>query len=417
MKKIFVLMASAAVLFAACNKMEEVNTPVDTPVGTEVITVVLNPVTKTSLDGKATLWTAGDKVSVKADGVDLGNLELVKGSSFSGTLNSATLDGATEVTLHYPAGVDTVPAEQTAVAGSFANGAALLDGTSTMAALRAGEGATLSNTTALLTFSVAQAGDVTFEVGTAKYTVTGCEIEKTYYACVAPAASVDFVARIGGYLSNKASNKATFKANQVANLGELPAPVKSSWGVIGLNGDWNNDIAMYDDLNGYSVAKNVTIKSTDEFKFRVGEWENEVSGGLTAPDTKRTNNTTIKANITTSKAGTYDVYTNGTEYYIMTPGRMPSTASAPSDITITISSIDKNYKCLHMWGAVSVNCKYSSNSTWSVTIPADKLDERVKAILTKGASDGKWNWQTNDSDDLCLRNPMPLKVVDNKATH
>ena len=255
-------MASAAVLFAACNKMEEVNTPVDTPVETETITVVLNPVTKTSLDGKATLWTAGDKVSVKADGVDLGNLELVEGSSFSGTLNSAALDGATEVTLHYPAGVDTVPAEQTAVAGSFANGAALLDGTSTMAALRAGEGATLSNTTALLKFSVAQAGDVTFEVGTAKYTVTGCETgEKTYYACVAPASNAAFTARIDGYLSKKASNKATFTANQVANLGELPAPEVYTWGLVGQHQGWDitNPTKMYKVADNAYACLNIKL--------------------------------------------------------------------------------------------------------------------------------------------------------------
>ena len=99
MKKIFVLMASAAVLFAACNKMEEVNTPVDTPVETETITVVLNPVTKTSLDGKATLWTAGDKVSVTVGGKNIGTLALVEGSTFSGEVEAGH-DGT--ATLNYP---------------------------------------------------------------------------------------------------------------------------------------------------------------------------------------------------------------------------------------------------------------------------------------------------------------------------
>lgn len=223
MKKIFVYMASAALMFAvSCNK-EEVNVDTTAPVETELITVDLNPMTKTALGAEGTTtWDADDKVSVTVGGKVVGTLSLVEGSTFSGEI-TAGLSGA--AVLNYPAGVTTVPATQTAVAGSFADGAALLEGTTTVEDLRAGTGVELQNKTALLMFTVAQAGDVTFEVGTAKYTVTGCKTGATYYACVAPASNVNFTARIDGCLSKESSKTPTFAANKIFDLGTLPEPV------------------------------------------------------------------------------------------------------------------------------------------------------------------------------------------------
>lgn len=423
MKKIFVYMTAALALAASCNKIEELNTPVDTPVETEIITVELNPQTKTSLDGKSTVWTAGDKVNVTVGEEVIGTLTLVSGSTFKGEI-TAGLEGGTSVTLNYPVDEDgktvtTVPATQTAAAGSFAQGAALLEGTTTVADLRAKRGATLANTTALLQFSVAQAGDVTFEVGTTKYTVTGCKTGETYYACVAPATAA-FTARIDGYLSKKAAENVTFTANKIANLGALPAPVKSAWGVVGLNGDWNNDIAMYNDIDGYFVAKNLEIKSTDEFKLRKdAKWDESIAGGITAPDTKREAGW---VNMTVSKAGTYDVYCKGSNYYIMTQGKFPTEAGAPGPIEITVTySGDTNRNYIHIWSdggeiANNMQCTSSNPFTWKVTVPVGDQQKRdYKFILKKGNG---WNsYQTEDSDKLCLRNPMPLKIVNNKVTH
>lgn len=268
MKKIFVYMASAALMFAvSCNK-EEVNVDTTAPVETELITVDLNPMTKTALgaDG-ATTWDAGDEVSVTVGGEVVGTLSLVEGSTFSGEI-TAGLSG--EAVLNYPAGVTTVPATQTAVAGSFADEAALLEGSTTVEELRAGTGVELKNKTALLKFTVAQAGDVTFEVGTAKYTVTGCKTGSTYYACVTPVEDVAFVARIGGYLSKQASNNVTFTASKIADLKELPTPTKSGWSVQGLDG-WTKSAEMFNEGN-WSVAYNVK-SSTKYFKFNKGsEW-------------------------------------------------------------------------------------------------------------------------------------------------
>ena len=413
MKKYIKFIAFAALVFAAsCNKEE-----IDTTVEKEVITVELNPEVKSSLSGVNTVWSEGDAVSVTVGGRNIGTLTLVEGSVFSGEIE-AGYNG--DATLNYPAGVTSVPAVQVAVENSFANGAALLEGTTTMAALRNGEGATLHNKTALLQFTVAQAGDVTFEVGTANYTVTGCEKNKTYYACIAPATNVSFVARVGGYLSKKATNDQNFTANKIAPLGAIPAPVKSSWGLVGIDGDWDNDIAMYNDVDGYSVVKNVAIKSTDEFKLRKdGQWNTTIAGGITAPDTKREAGW---VNMTISQAGTYDVYCKDNYYYIMTSGKFPTEATAPGPIEITVTySGDTNRNYIHIWsdgGQIASNkiCSSQNPFTWKVTVPVGDQQKRdYQFILKKGS--GWDSYKTADSDKLCLRNPMPLKIVNNKVTH
>ena len=419
MKKYSMFLAMAALVSAmSCSK--EVDSPeyVNTAVEKEVITVRLSsPSTKTALEGTKTVWLEGDKVSVTVGDKIIGELELVEEDIFKGEVE-AGYDG--EATLNYPAGVTAVPATQEAVAGTFADEAALLEGKMSMDDLRAGKNAELVNTTSLLQFSVAQAGDVTFEVGTAKYTVTGCKTGETYYACVAPASAVNFVARIDGYFSKQASSNVTFSANKIANLESLPAPTKSAWGVVGIGGNWDNDVAMYNDVDGYVVAKNVNIKSTDEFKLRKdGAWTTSIAGGITAPNTKREAGW---VNMTISEAGTYDVYYKDNNYYIMTPGKLPADAAAPGPIEITVTyDGDTNRNYIHIWSdggeiANNMQCTTTNPFTWKVTVPVGDQQKRdYKFILKKG---GAWgDSQTLDSDKLCLRNPMPLKIVGNKVTH
>ena len=419
MKKYSMFLAMAALVSAmSCSK--EVDSPenVNTAVEKEVITVRLSsPSTKTALEGTKTVWLEGDKVSVTVGDKIIGELELVEEDIFKGEVE-AGYDG--EATLNYPAGVTAVPATQEAVAGTFADEAALLEGKMSMDDLRAGKNAELVNTTSLLQFSVAQSGDVTFEVGTAKYTVTGCKTGETYYACVAPASAVNFVARIDGYFSKQASSNVTFSANKIANIESLPAPTKSAWGVVGIGGNWDNDIAMYNDVDGYVVAKNVNIKSTDEFKLRKdGAWTTSIAGGITAPNTKREAGW---VNMTISEAGTYDVYYKDNNYYIMTPGKLPADAAAPGPIVITVTyDGDTNRNYIHIWSdggeiANNMQCTTTNPFTWKVTVPVGDQQKRdYKFILKKG---GAWgDSQTSDSDKLCLRNPMPLKIVGNKVTH
>ena len=223
---------------------------------------------------------------------------------------------------------------------------------------------------------------------------------------------------MNGYLSW--TKTATINQGRVANMGKLPAPVKSSWSVIGFKGDWGTDVAMYTDVDGYSVVKGVSILSTDEFKFRKdGKYDTQIAGGLTAPNTKRDAGW---VNITVSEAGIYDVYTNGTNYYIMTPGQLPSAATAPGPIEITVTfDGDTNRNFIHIWSdggeiANNMQCTSKNPFTWKVTVPAGDQQKRDYQFILK--KDSGWgSYQTTDSDKLCLRNPMPLKIVDNKVTH
>lgn len=67
-----------------------------------------------------------------------------------------------------------------------------------------------------------------------------------------------------------------------------PEPVVLEWGIVGLNGDWDNNVEMTL-VDGWYVAENVTIKTTDGFKFRVGTtWDKVVTytASVIAADTE-----------------------------------------------------------------------------------------------------------------------------------
>lgn len=220
MKK-YIMLVAAALIFAACVK-EEVNIPTGE---TEFISVELNVATKTVLNGLETIWSDGDKVSVTGESkLHLGYLTYDSGTGrFSGNITAGQKGN---VTLNYPVddenkAVTSVPTTQVAEANTFAEGAALLQGTITVEELRAGKGTTLNNTTALLQFKVAQAGDVTFEVGTKTYTVKGCQTGPTYYACVAPVANAALSFKIGPTVGEKSKSSVTFQASKVYNLGNI----------------------------------------------------------------------------------------------------------------------------------------------------------------------------------------------------
>ena len=342
MKKYIIFIASAVLMMTACAK-EEINT---TTGGKEFISIELDAATKTQLSGKTTNWTKGDQVSVTVGDKNLGSLTLTEGNVFQGEIESAGLDGTLQATINYPAGVTTVPPTQAAVAGSFAEEAALLEGTTTLAELRKGNGGNLANKTALLQFSVAQAGDVTFEVGDTKYTVTGCEVgeDKIYYACVAPA-TAKLVARIGGYLSNATTANKTFTAGKIANLGALPAPEASTYKIMGLNGDWTTGSTLYKDVDCY-VLKNVSITASTEFKFCQGlNWGRPITLALG----KWAYTYDVDGNLKTT-AGSYDIYVsaaNDAVCLVKSGEAMPKYASANKQLHLMLEGDDN---CgLYMW--------------------------------------------------------------------
>lgn len=70
------------------------------------------------------------------------------------------------------------------------------------------------------------------------------------------------------------------------NTPDQPEVVEKEWGIVGTMTDWSDNIPMTL-VDGWYVAENVTIKTSDEFKFRVGTTWDEL---------KTYNLTTIVAN-------------------------------------------------------------------------------------------------------------------------
>ena len=387
MKRIFVYMTAALALAASCNKMEVANTPV----ATETITVELNPQTKTALDGKYTVWSADDEVSVTVGGVEVGTLTLVSGSTFSGEI-TAGLEGEAVATLNY--GGETVPATQAAVAGSFANGAALLEGTTTVADLRAGTGATLQNQTALLEFQTPVAGDVAFTIGSTTYTVTGCKTGEIYYACVDPENIGKLTYTVGIVLGGKEASSFTPVANKIHPLGTLTLK-ESQYGVIGNTGAWgeNDDIKMYETTeDNFYVAYGVEV--TSGFKVRkAGGWDDNYNFGTTSTNAKSANSIvgvytdggSTDINVTN---GTYDIYFDRLkgQVYIMTPGKSYTEATQPT--TTSFYSLAGSFTGGGWDDTVAM--KYSGDDIWTnVQTFAAGNEFKVKI---KGSWDNSWGY-------------------------
>ena len=399
MKKHFVFLASAALVIAAsCNKAE-IDTPVEgAPVEMELISVQLNPETKTSLSGMETVWSEGDAVSVTVGGENIGTLTLVEGNTFSGEI-VAGHDG--DAVLNYPAGVTSVPAEQEAVAGTFANGAALLEGTTTVAALRAGEGASLSNKTALLSFSVAVAGDVVFTLGEATYTVKGCKAGETYYACVAPVAGAALSYTVAGADGLKSKAEVTFEAGLVYELGELSVLDASVYGLVGSFQGWDvaKPIAMENSSNGWIVAKSVELYKNDEFKF-VKDKSWDVSYGTSSITVIEEGQefavqTDNSQNMKVSKNGKFNLYLNPTALKVKL-----ECVEEYTDLTVNITIDNKaNWSPLYitLWdgekkvvdNATVTNNKYSISGDYigsSLTCQlsnGSKTSEKMNVAITK----------------------------------
>lgn len=383
MKKIYILMASAALMFAAsCNTLEEVNT--DSAVETELITVELNPATKTALgaDGTTT-WDADDKVSVTVGGEVVGTLSLVEGSTFRGEI-TAGLSG--EATLNYPAEVTAIPEPQAAVKGSFADGAALLEGKTTVEELRAGEGTILENTTALLKFSPTIAGDVAFAIGDKTYTVKGCEAGEEYYACVDPVAG-KLSYTVGIVLGAKEKAEFAPEASKIYPLGELTLKENATYAVVGdySNDGWSTDKMMYETTqDNLFVAHNINFAAKGNFKIRkAGVWEDAYNFG-SANTTTKTINSAIgvfthgsSADINVN-AATYDIYFDrlAGQVYIMEPGKSYTEATkqvAPESTyysligTIAGSNWDKDFDLAYSGDGIwTIVQNFNANNEWKI---------------------------------------------------
>ena len=383
MKKNIIFMAVAAlVLAASCSKE-----PANAPVGTETITVNLNTPTRTEMSGTKTVWLSGDAVSVTVDGTQIGVLELVEGNVFRGEIEKG-YDGV--ATLNYPAGATSVPTTQNAVEGSFADEAALLEGTTTVADLRAGNGAMLNNKTALLSFATPVAGDVAFTIGNVTYTVKGCSANKTYYACVDPAQSGKMSYTVGIVLGDKTKESFSTEAGKFYELGTL-ALKQSMFAVVGDCNSWT-DAKMYEtSQDNVFVLYGATFASTGGFKIRkAGAWEDSYNFGTTS-NTSRSKNAVVgvyaDGNSSDIKvnAGTYDIYFErlAGRVYLMESGKSYTTATKPTN-TLQYCLIGS----FNNWSDVDMT--YSGDGIWTIVYKLAANNEFK--IRKKGTWNENWGY-------------------------
>lgn len=395
MKKYSIFLAIAALMSAASCNQAEIEAPVEdtvAPVETELITVELNPMTKTALGAEGTtVWSDGDVVSVTVEGKKIGDLKLVEGSTFSGEVE-AGYNG--EAVLNYPSGTTEVPTTQKAEAGSFANGAALLEGKTTMDALRAGDGAKLENTTALLQFEVSIAGNVAFTIGDKTYTVEGCEPGNTYYACVDPNTTGKLSYTVGIVLGAKEKADFAPAANKIYPLGKL-ALKESTYGLVGDNNNWT-DAYMYETTvsDNFFVLYNVNFASAGGFKVRKGGvWNDDYNFGTSTTAKQPANEIVGVYTDGGSKdielnAGTYDIYFDrlAGQVYVMAPGKSYTTATKPShgsSYVLAGSFTGSN------WGD-SVVMNYSGDNIW--TCVQEFAANNEFKVKIKGSWNSSWGY-------------------------
>ena len=192
----------------------------------------------------------------------------------------------------------------------------------------------------------------------------------------------------------------------------------SNWGVIGVNGDWDNDITMYIKDN-YFVAYDVEIK-TGAFKFRQDKsWDVNFGGE------SKTNTAVLAAangSDITVPAGTYDLYldVNAHAFWVMTAGKLPS---AP-DFKLVSVYANTTYTNLYSWSASGAvltagwpGSKYeateeiggTSYKKWTLVVDAATYAKTAQFIFNNGST------QTGDSKAYQLAEEMFFAVSGTSA--
>lgn len=265
MKKENMTIAALALLLAACGNEEIIeNNEVGTAVKVPMTFTVGTPQTRTSLDGTDVYWTEGDKVAIN-DGTDTNEFTATTVSGSSATLTGEAALADTYIAF-YPKEIlesiknenitFTLPAEQTATAGGFAENL-----NPSWAQTTAEEGNTLQfhNLCALVKFTIDDGFDVS---GISGFTLKSTNGEvlagkqyyldsfkrrvfleddvtevllkgdfaagETYYFVVNPVTltngfSLVYTNNAGRIFSKSISQSVTFEAAKITNLGTLSA--------------------------------------------------------------------------------------------------------------------------------------------------------------------------------------------------
>ena len=155
-------------------------------------------------------------------------------------------------------------------------------------------------------------------------------------------------------------------------------PAGQYWGLIGVAGDWNNDVTLVKDGDYFSV-KNLAL-TAGGFKIRANrEWNNAANYGLAAAGTIAIDTEVPvitdggSANIGLPADGTYDVYFDlaNEKVYVMTPGKTPAEAGEAEVKYTDASTI-----------LVGLSGKFGGTEYWS-----DPADNRKATFESKTLTD------------------------------
>lgn len=142
------------------------------------------------------------------------------------------------------------------------------------------------------------------------------------------------------YVNMNNPDNMTFKLSakdyQATDPGQQPekpepeVPTPDVWGLVGSITNWadNNDVNLVEE-GDWLVAKNITLTTNDEFKFRTnGKWgtERTVPEGTVVDINTEYPAVTGANNIKVSTGGTFDIYLAKSldKIYVMTPGQKPA---------------------------------------------------------------------------------------------
>lgn len=265
MKKENMTIAALALLLAACGNEEIIeNNEVGTAVKVPMTFTVGTPQTRTSLDGTDVHWTEGDKVAIN-DGTDTNEFTATTVSGSSATLTGEAALADTYIAF-YPNKIlesitngyitFTLPAEQTATAGGFAEN---LNPSWAQTTAEGGNTLQFHNLCALVKFTIDEGFDVS---GISGFTLKSANGEllagrqyyqpnsnkrvfleddvtevllkgdfaagETYYFVVNPVTltngfSLVYTNDAGRIFSKSISQSVTFEAAKITNLGTLSA--------------------------------------------------------------------------------------------------------------------------------------------------------------------------------------------------
>ena len=276
MKKFYSFLFAVVALagFAACNSDSTEEPAPEQEVGKMEFTANIGEDTKTQLtEGTKVKWCAEDAIAV-SNGTDV-KMYTIKEGTLSEDGKTAVFEGEElEGDVYYaiyPYVADAKyengawsgvaePTEQTATAGSFADGAAVSEGTYN------GDGSfSFTNESAILKFQVpAACSFVEFYNGeTLAVKVVGeMAAEETYYAAVKPG-KYTFTVRIDACLSKIGTKELNLEKNTIYNLKALPAKQTATVNLV--PGIWTSANAWFAAYywNGNS---NRMVKMTDEDK-------------------------------------------------------------------------------------------------------------------------------------------------------